>query len=307
MSHTLVIQTAERMERRTVDQLRRRKVDTGLYAVGGEPVAQAWKELHDRYPLPWDITQGLLGDHYRGERCVVDLGPGSGQPCLAAIRSFVGRLREIVLVDVSPAMLSVAQDHLQRNIRAAISSIVADFLEDAESLGAALRGCSQPRLFVCLGCTVGNFNQRYALSTLRSFLGEAEHILLDFGLYPCERTEDSWKNLANLYGEGTYFFGRHSLAACGAELAYQHTFTSVEGDNDDPEVQVIRVFYRFPEETALVVGKEKVTFNAGEHLQIHESRRFLADCLERHLNKYGLGVVTSQHCESRGVFLCRKV
>src|SRR5580704_14479981 len=49
----------------------------------------------------------------------------------------------------------------------------------------------------------------------------------------------------------------------------------------------LRVFYRFPEETALVVGKEKVTFNAGEHLQIHESRRFLADCLERHLNKYG--------------------
>ena len=126
-------------------------------------------------------------------------------------------------------------------------------------------------------------------------------------MYPCERSEDSWKNLANLYGEGAYYFGMHSLAACGAELAYQHTFTSVEGDNDDPEVQVIRVFYRFPEETALVVGKEEVTFNAGEHLQIHESRRFLADRLERHLNKYGLGVVTSQHFESRAVFLCRKV
>jgi hypothetical protein len=50
MSHTFVIQTAQMMERRMVDQLRRRRVDAGLYAMGGEPTAQAWREWDDRYP-----------------------------------------------------------------------------------------------------------------------------------------------------------------------------------------------------------------------------------------------------------------
>jgi SAM-dependent methyltransferase len=307
MSHMLVIQTAKTMESRMADQLRGRKVDTGLYAIGGERAAQAWSQLDDKYPLPWDITQGLLGQHYGGERCVIDLGPGSGRPCLAAIRSRLGQFREIVLVDVSSAMLSIAQEYLQRNTQAVVSSIIADFLRDAEALGAALTGFAQPRLFLCLGQTVGNFNQHYALCTLRSFLGEGEHVLLDFGLYPRERSGDFLKDLANLYAQGAYHFGQHSLAACGAAVAHQHLSLSVGQDDDDREVQVIRVFYRIPEDIVLTAGRETVAFKKGEQLQIHESRRFLANRLECHLKKYGLGVVTSQYFESRGVFLCRRV
>jgi hypothetical protein len=94
--------------------------------------------------------------------------------------------------------------------------------------------------------------------------------------------------------------------ACGVEPAYQHTLVSIDGD-DDQTIQVIRVFYRFPKDTVLTVGKERITFKEGEHLQIFESRRFLADRLECHLNKYGLGVVTCQYFETRGVFLCHRV
>jgi hypothetical protein len=126
-------------------------------------------------------------------------------------------------------------------------------------------------------------------------------------LYPKECSEDFWKKLASIYAEVTYCFGLHSLAACGVEPAYQHTFTSIEGDDEDPTVQVIRVFYRFPKDTVLTVGKEKISFKEGEHLQILESRRFLADRLECHLNKYDLGVVTSQYSETLGVFLCHRV
>jgi SAM-dependent methyltransferase len=307
MSHTFVIQTAQMMERRMVDQLRRRKVDAGLYAMGGEPTAQAWREWDDRYPLPWDITHRLIGDHYGGERCVVDLGPGSGRTCLAAIGSFLDHICEIVLVDVSPEMLSIAQAYLQRDTQTVITCIIADFLQDVTALDAALKDFPQPRLFLCLGRTVGDFNQGYALPTLRSFLRESDHLLVDFGLYPKEHSEDFWKKLANIYAEGAYYFGLHSLAACGAEPDYQHTFTSVEGDDDDPTVQVIRVFYRSPQETVLTVGKDQVVFKEGEHVQIHESRRFLVDQVERHLNKYGLGVVSSQHFETRGMFLCCRV
>jgi uncharacterized SAM-dependent methyltransferase len=308
MTPSIVIQTAEMMEHRMVEQLRRRKVDTaGLYSIGGAPTAQAWKELDDKYPPPWDKTPSLIGDYCRGERCVVDFGPGSGQPTLAAIRSFLDHIREIVLVDVSQAILAIAQDYLYKNTQATVTGIVADFLQDAATLDTTLEEFPSPRLFLYLGRTVGSFNQRYALSTLQSFLREGDHLLLDFGLYPKECSEDFWKKLASIYAEVTYCFGLHSLAACGVEPAYQHTFTSIEGDDEDLTVQVIRVFYRFPKDTLFTVGKEKISFKEGEHLQILESRRFLADRLECHLNKYDLGVVTSQYFETRGVFLCQRV
>jgi hypothetical protein len=94
IAHTLVIQTVEMTERRMVEQLRSRKVDAGLYSIGGAPTAQAWKELDDKYPPPWDIAYSLIGNHYGGERCVVDLGPGSGQACLAAIGPFLEHIRK---------------------------------------------------------------------------------------------------------------------------------------------------------------------------------------------------------------------
>jgi hypothetical protein len=311
MTPPIVIQTTEMMERRMVEQLRSKKVDAALYSIGGAPTAQAWKELDDRYPLSWDITRGLIGDHYGGEQCVVYFGPGSGRTCLAATGSFLGHIRKIVLVDVSPEMLSIAQDYLQRNTRATITCIIADFLQDVTALDTALKDFPQPRLFLCLGCTVGAFNQRYSLPTLRSFLREDDYLLLDFGLYPKERSEDFWKKLAGIYPEGAYYVGVHSLAACGAQPAYKHIFTSIEGDDEEPTVQVIRVFYRFPEETVLTVGKDQVVFQEGERLQILESRRFLFGHVERHLRKYGLGVMASQHLEKsevlRGVFLCRRV
>jgi hypothetical protein len=102
-----------------------------------------------------------------------------------------------------------------------------------------------------------------------------------------------------------------SLTVCGAQLAYKYIFTSIEGDDEEPTVQVLRVFYRFPEETVLTVGRDQVVFQEDERLQILESRRFLFGHIERHLKKYGLGVAASQHLEKnemlRGVFLCRRV
>jgi SAM-dependent methyltransferase len=299
------------MERRMVEQLRRKKVDAALYSIGGAPTAQAWKEWDDRYPLPWDITRGLIGDHYGGEQCVVDLGPGSGRTYLAAIGSFLDYIREIVLVDVSPEMLSIAQDYLQRNTQATITCIVADFLQDAEALDGALKKFPQPRLFLCLGCTAGSFNQPYALGALRSLLEERDYMLLDFGLYPKERSEDFWKKLVSIYAEAAYYVGVRSFTACGAQLAYKYIFTSIEGDDEEPTLQVLRVFYRFPEETVLTVGRDQVVFQEGERLQILESRRFLFGHVERHLKKHGLGVATSQYLEKnemlRGVFLCHRV
>jgi uncharacterized SAM-dependent methyltransferase len=312
MTHPIVIQTTEMMEYRMMEQLRRWKVDSSLYVLGGEWTAQAFKKWDEESPPPWDITHGPSQNHYGGERCVVDLGPGSGQPCLAATKVILDHIHEIVLVDVSPEMLSMAQDYLHRNTQAAITCIIADFLQDAAALDAVLKGFPRPRLFLCLGRTVGNFDQCYVLRTLQSYLREDDYLLLDVGLYPPKHTEDFLKDLANRYmGAINLLFGLHFLAACDAEPASRYTSASVGEDDEDPATQIIRVFYRFPKNTVLTVGKEKVVFKEGERLQIIESRWFLADTIEHHLKKYGLGVVTSQHFEKnemlRGVFLCRRV
>lgn len=69
---------------------------------------------------------------------------------------------------------------------------------------------------------------------------------------------------------------------------------------------MIRVYYRFPTETVLTVGKEQVTFHAGEHLQFLETRRFLKSEVERHLEKYGLVVIASQG-ETRPLLLLQSI
>ncbi|MCI0558855.1 MAG: L-histidine N(alpha)-methyltransferase [Nitrososphaera sp.] len=238
---------------------------------------------------------------------MVDLGPGSGKSCLGAIKSFIDHIQEIVLVDVSQAMLSMAQDYLQRNTRAMVTCIIADFFQDAKAFNTALKSFPRPRLFLCLGGTVGNRNPHYALRTLQSFLWEGDYLLLDFYFYPPTHSEDFLTDSASRYVAEGNCFGLQFLMACGAEPTYQNTFTSVRGDDDDPTVQVIRAFYRFPKETVLTVGKEQVTFKEGEHVQFVESRRFLESEAERHLKKHSLRVVASQHFETRGVFLCCRV
>jgi SAM-dependent methyltransferase len=306
MQQTIVIQTAEMMERRMIDQLRKRRVDVGLY-FGEELMAQAWKEYDDKYQSTSDIADGPTRAHHGGERCVVDLGPGSGRPCLAAIKAFIEQIQEIVLIDVSQAMLSMAQDYLQRNTRAMVISIIADFFQDRDALNAGLESFPRPRLFLCLGGTVGNRDQRDALPTLRSLLGEHDYLLLDFYFYPDTRSEDFLMDLASRYVAEGNCFGLQFLMACGAEPAYRHTFASFGGDDDDPTVQVLRAFYRFPKETVLTVGNEQVTFKHGEHMQFLESRRFLESHVERHLNKYGFRVIASQRFEKYGLYLCRTV
>jgi uncharacterized SAM-dependent methyltransferase len=305
MPQTLVIQTAAMMESRMIDQLRRRRVDVGLY-FGEELMAGAWKAYDQKYQSTSDIANGPTRNRYGGERCVVDLGPGSGKPCLAAITAFIDHIDEIVVADVSQAMLSMAQDYLQRNSRAIVSSIVADFFQDTEALYAALKSFPRPRLFLCLGGTVGNHSPHCALPALRSLLEKGDCLLLDYYLCPATRPNDFLTDLASRYVTEGNCFGLQFLMACGAEPTYQHTFTSVQGDDDNPTVKVIRAFYRFPKATVLTVKKEQITFQAGEHMQFLESRRFLESGVEGQLNKYGLGMIASQRFDNYALYLCCK-
>ena len=146
MPQMMVIQTTEMTERRMLDQLRRRKVDVGLY-FGEDRIAQAWKEYDDTYQSTTEIANGPTSVHHGADRCVVDLGPGSGKPCLAAITSFVDHVQEIALVDVSQAMLSMAQCYLQKNTRAIVTTIIADFFSGCKSIAFGSRKLSATKAF----------------------------------------------------------------------------------------------------------------------------------------------------------------
>jgi hypothetical protein len=77
MPQTLVIQTAAMMERRMIDQLRRPRVDVGLY-FGEELMAEAWRAYDQKYQSTSDIANGPTRNRYGGERCV--LGERSRTP-----------------------------------------------------------------------------------------------------------------------------------------------------------------------------------------------------------------------------------
>ena len=313
MSKRLTIQTVEMMERRVVNQLRSKNIDSGLYALGGEVLANAWKTLTEsNLPRTWDITSGPIRDNYRDERCVVDFGPGSGTPCRSAIQTLLdqNKIQDIVLVDVAPAMLAMAEDYLHRNTQATITSITADFMQDTHALNELLKGFSTPKLFLCLGGTVGQFNQAQVLWALRAVLSRKDRLLLGLNFYPLEHSERFLRELADAYSLETEYFGLQFLAACGIEPDYRCVLASFGGDVEDPTVQVIRVFYRFPSETVLILGREQVIFGEGECLQFIESRRFLASEIERHLRQHGLRVIASEYSPyssgEHGLFLCRK-
>jgi uncharacterized SAM-dependent methyltransferase len=313
MSRRFTIQTVEMMERRVVNQLRRRSINTGLYALGGESLANAWKKLADSHPpRTWDITRGPIRDNYRNERCVVDFGPGSGIPCFSAIRALLdqNQIEDIVLIDVLPAMLAMAEACLCRRTRATITSITADFMQDTDVINEVLNGFSTPKLFLCLGGTVNQFNQAQILGAFRAALKSEDRLLVGLNFFPPEHSEQFLRKLADAYSEQTESFGLQFLAACGIEPDCRQVFASFGEDDDNPTVQVIRVFYSFPSETILSVGREQVIFGEGERLQFMESRRFLASDIERHLRQYGLRVVASEYSPysqgEHGLFLCCK-
>src|SRR5205814_1274887 len=115
-------------------QLRARKVDSGQY-FGGEGTARAWAVLAERHPMK-DVS-GLPLDGQDGVT-VIDLGPGSGMPCVAAVAPFRDRVRSIVCVDTSAAMAEQAACLIRAETSRPVDCVVADFLRDGAQLRQAL-------------------------------------------------------------------------------------------------------------------------------------------------------------------------
>lgn len=300
-----IIQTEALEQQRMLAQLRAKKVDSGQYFGGGK-TAKEWKTWADLHPMR-DITSIPLDKEVEGNVCVVDLGPGTGKPCIAAIQSFRHRVSEIVCVDTLPAMLTMAVEHIREETSLTVRGIVANFLQDADALREALDEIPQQKIMLCLGNTAANFNQRYALTMLRSLLDVRDRILLGLGLYSGENPDRELKALGDLFAsEANCSFGLRFLEECGGTPDHRQAYSMWEEDAEEPGVMVVRSFFRFPENTVLSVDGDEVAFEEGEELQFIESRRYPKDGMEDYLQRHGLELVSSMDFGNHGLFLCRR-
>ncbi len=306
MSKHIIIQTPEMMDHRVEQQLRNGHADVAQYH-GGAQTAERWRKLADHHPIR-ELPRIPGVEVVSPNLCVVDLGPGSGKPCLAVVQPMIKNIQQIILVDISPEMLKGAEDYLNQNINISTVSVVADFLLDTDRLHNTLTSFNSPKLFLCLGGTAGNFSLDRSLPALRTLLSERDYLLLGFGAYPLQDTNENLQEIANFYtSELNCRFGLSFLRACGVDAHHKHTESVVCEDQDNPGVYVIRAFYRFPVNTSLAIGATTIAFNKGDTLQYLESRRFAHNRVGLLLEKYGLKLVDEEDMGNHGLYLVTKI
>lgn len=304
MAKRIIIQTTDMMNRRVEQQLRDGRVDVAQYH-GGTPTAEAWATMaDDGHPMRhFDRLPG--SDLLPTEFGVVDLGPGSGKPCLNVIHPIIDRVRELILVDVSLEMLTLTEKHIETNTSKNVTSIVADFLLDINRLRAALDTFNLPLVFLCLGGTAGNFTLARSFTALQALMNPRDYLLLDLGLYPATDGQQALQTTANFYtSEYNCRFGLSFLAACGDSPSHKNTHSSITEDEHDPGIHVISTYYRFPNDTTLSVGNGSIVFRQGQTLRWLESRRFAKHNVDRHLKKYGLQSLGYEDLDNHALYLC---
>ncbi|TSC57750.1 MAG: hypothetical protein Greene041619_995 [Candidatus Peregrinibacteria bacterium Greene0416_19] len=300
-----IIRTQDVIDDDMVRQLMERHVDSGQYY--GAHAAEKWAGISATHPMKSLQGVSLDADAGTDPLCVVDLGPGSGKPCVAVTTGFRDRIARIVCVDVLPAMAHQAAQEIRNQTGKTVQCIIADFLRDADELRREIGALPERKVLLCLGGTVGNFRQRYILSILRSLLGERDRLLLGMGLYATGREKEVLDPFVRfLASEQNCAFGLSFLAACGHVPEYRNASAAWEDDPEESGVKVVRGYYTFPGPAVLTVGRQLVACAQGEQLQFVESRRYSRGGVEAFLQRHGLAVRASTDLGIQGLFLCQK-
>jgi len=300
---SVVIQSPEVADERMLNQLRMRKVDSGQY-YGGQMTASAWATLANQHPMKNFTGLPLDGED---DVTVVDLGPGSGKPCVAAIAPFNHRVRTILCIDVSAGMAEQAAKYISQQTFQEVDCIIADFMCDAVQLRSALDADQRHKLFLLLGGTAGNFPQQFVLAAIHSLLGTSDRLLIGLGLYDPADPEKELSTSAQFFASQTNCqFGLSFLNACGHNADHRHAFTRLEDDPEEQQIKVVRGFYRFEADVTLRVGREAILFRKDEELQFVESRRYPRGWVAPYLQRHGLTVVDFREFDRHGLYLCRR-
>jgi uncharacterized SAM-dependent methyltransferase len=286
------IQSPQVFQQRVADQLEKREVDTGQYF--GQEAAFQWEECakHGKIASFPDMDIG------RRQVSVIDLGPGTGKPCVSLAKNW--NISGTVVVDVSEYILHQAMELISN--QSPVRGVVADFVRDNSAVMENIQ--EQPKIILCVGNTIANFRQQMILPLLHSMLSEHDKILIGVRLY---QDEDSIRKLTEFFASETNcLFGTAFLAECGAKDRLENNRGQYANDPEEEGVRVIDVFHQFNEQETLAVGDSRILFQAGESIRFLRSRQYEQEAIPDLLRKYGLEVIQTSTADTQGFFLCKK-
>ncbi|MBP9742410.1 MAG: L-histidine N(alpha)-methyltransferase [Burkholderiales bacterium] len=300
-----IVQTQEMELDRLYSQIKMKKVDVGQY-FGGTLIANAWNNLYYNLNriIP-DIPPDLIPNN--NQFCPVILGVGNGLPSLKLLSPYLNKLSTLILIDTSLEMLNLAIAQIKNYITCPIIGLVANFILDQQAVQNILQNISEPKIFICLGYTVGNYNQEVILNIFYTYLNLKDQLLIEIAYFT---------SVSDLEKDATYYisqencnFGLKWLEACGHIPMYRLTNATFEKDLNISEIFVIKGNYTFHNTTTLYIGKSQhraLTFTAGENIQFVETRRYLKNSMIQHFEKYKLYTLFIQHQQKSSFIMLEK-
>ncbi len=223
-----------------------------------------------------------------GADTVVEIGSGTSEKTRLLLDAMAasGRLRTIVLLDISEEVLREAARELGRRYEVDVRAVVGDLRRDLDRLGGAGR-----QLWAFLGSTIGNFTpgeRRDLLAQFRRAMGPQDSLLLGTDL------EKDTDRLLAAYDDPagvTARFDLNVLSVLNRELAADfqpQRFTHRAVWN--PECRWIEMRLRSDDAQTVRIGElaMEITLEAGEEILTEISSKFDRRALPVELEAAGL-------------------
>lgn len=226
-----------------------------------------------------------------GADTLVELGSGTSEKTrlLLDAMAAAGRLRRVVLLDISEEVLREAADVIRRDYAVAVHAVVGDFGRHVSRVPRA-----GTQLWAFLGSTIGNLTPTARLELLagvRGAMADGSRLLLGVDL-----VKDPARLVA-AYDDArgvTAAFNRNLLEVLNRELgadfdasAFEHRAVWVA----EEERMEMRLAARFPHTVRIADLDMTVAFASGEELTTEYSAKFRPDGLRGELSAAGLEVV----------------
>lgn len=309
--HVHIIQGIGMQNERLIAQLQQRRVDAGQY-YGEWLTAERWREWAGLHPQS-SVRSIPMDEDAPSHAVVVDLGPGTADPSIAAITEFRDRIGQIYCIDTSSEIGVMAAENYQRTLQTPANVLVADFIRDTDKILSVISMDARAKVFLCLGNTVANYDQSTSFTRMRCLLRDNDDRFI-FGLGLHEGGDNAQEEIRKL-GETlcspeNLRFGLEFLRQYGVDTDPRHVSYEFLDDPHDSDVKVVRVSYEFPEGKYVKVDDllqpSGVRFRKGDKLLVVESRRYPKDGMQEFFKRHGLNLLDHRDFGSHGLFLTRK-
>lgn len=222
---------------------------------------------------------------------VIELGAGSATKTRTILQSVLNRQSHLCFypLDVSPAALRLAADHLSDFAGLTVTPVVADYTSGLPPLPAG-KNANTRRLVLYIGSSIGNFEPMHAtaiLARIRRALSSGDALLLGTDLVKEEHT------LLRAYDDAagvTAAFNKNVLARINRELGGHFDLDSFRHVAlwNAPES---RIEMHLESEDGQIVAIDdldlRVHFAAGERIHTENSYKFSTAMVESVLNNSG--------------------